>query len=81
MFATRSTDMLAQRLQWITGESLKGLRPISEAKPAPVPRPLDDANAIPTWACAERTRRLQALGLDDELATGGTKFPPRRSSM
>jgi len=81
MFATRSTDMLTQRLEWITGESLKGLRPLTEVKPKPAGRAVEDADPIPSWPCIERTERLRALGIKDELASGNTAFPPRRSSL
>jgi hypothetical protein len=81
MVATRSTNMLSQRIEWVTGESLNGLRPVTEVKPTVAPRAVDDADRIPSWPCTERTERLRALGIQDDLASGTTKFPPRRAGL
>ncbi|MBI4293634.1 MAG: hypothetical protein HY661_19330 [Betaproteobacteria bacterium] len=78
--ATRSTDNLIARIQWVTGEAVKRFGPVAEPKPVAVPAVAQGEDPIPNYACEERTRRLAELGLPDNLRRP-TSFPRKHSSL
>lgn len=79
--AFRSQSALTERIEWIVGKRVKGVRPIAEPKSAPAAKVDSDPNPLPPYPCVERTRRLEEAGLPDTLHKLPPRFAPKRSSL
>lgn len=65
LVGTRSTDRLAERINWITGLVVEGLRPFSPVPPATVQRGAAVKDEPPEHFCAARTEWFAERNLID----------------
>lgn len=74
--AFRSQNGLMDRIEQITGERVKAVRPVAEPTPEPLKATVTDPNPIPDWPCLERTERLRAAGIEDTMFKQPQRFAP-----
>lgn len=79
LVACRSADGIPMRVQWLTGEEVTALRPYRPTATEPVKVPTTQADEIPSWPCAERSARLLAAGLKDDVYAPPQRFAPPSS--
>ena len=80
LVAFRSQNALMERIEQITGERVKAVRPWAAEAPAQ-PILQADGDPIPSWPCIARTEALRKAGIPDETYRQPARFAPPRKSL
>jgi hypothetical protein len=77
-----SADELARRVEWVIGRRVLAIGSLTAEKPeAAKSAPKAHGEQIPNWPCQVRTDALAKAGVEDDLSSSRTRFPPKRRSV